>query len=327
MTIDEQIKQTLLKHGYEYIEQIGRGGFSHVYLCLSRKYNQNFAVKRTIKSKINEYEYEALVSLVHPNIIKLYDFFSDDNSEYLVMEYCSNKTLKQKGRLNYDQFVYYAKQILDALNYCHSKKLAHRDIKPGNIFLDLYEKVKLADFGMSKICIEENKAKYMCGSLTFLSPEILESKEICPFKADIWALGITFYYMITGRLPFVSISIEEMKQFVIYGEISLNDYDVDPQIKYMIKKMTEKNQKNRPTAEQLLKLPIFSQNLNIKQNCFLYRNKSISSLKIAERKSMTLERDFKLKYSPVNNCAVSNIRSYKCDLFFPNVQKFNFHFK
>lgn len=328
MTVDEDIKETLLRHGYEYKEFIGKGGFSSVYLCRSQKYNLNFAVKRAVNSKLTEYEYNALVSLVHPNIIKLYDAFTDDEAHYLVMEYCPNKTLRQKGRLHHDQFVYYAKHLLEAISYCHSNNIAHRDIKPSNIFLDQYDKVKLADFGMAKQCEANSKSKYMCGSLMFFSPEILEYKEVCPFKADIWALGITFFYMITGTLPFESISLEEMKRFVLYGEISLKGYNVDPQINFLIKKMTEKNQKVRPNADQLLKLPLFQQNSNMKHCLFLNKSypKNKARLEIARSKSVTFgigNADFAMN-NQQGNYSAFNVHSYKCDLLHPNIQKFSF---
>lgn len=83
------------------------------------------------------------------------------------MEYCPIGSINQKGKLTYDQFVNYSKQILKALSYCHSLNIAHRDIKPENIFLDQHDQIKLADFGVAKYFTYYNKSDEKCGSLKY----------------------------------------------------------------------------------------------------------------------------------------------------------------
>ena len=174
------------------------------------------------------------------------------------MDYCSNGTIKDKGILSYEKFVYYAKQILEAIAFCHSNNIAHRDIKPENIFLDQYDHAKLADFGMAKRFNLEGKSNEKCGSLMFIPPEMFQYQEICPFKADIWSLGITFFYMATGSYPFQANTREELTQMIFRGEIDYNRYPIHPKIRFLLKKMTAKNHENRLTAEKLLELPIFT---------------------------------------------------------------------
>lgn len=253
----EEMQEILSQHGYQCKEFLGSGSFSSVYLCESSKYHQQFAVKKAIKHKLSAYEYNSLISLNHPHIVQLYDSFEDDNWRYLVTEYCPNGTILKKKKLSFDYFVYYARQILDALSFCHSQKIAHRDIKPENIFIDQYDHVKLADFGLARQFEDKRKSTEKCGSLIFFAPEMFECNEICPFKADIWALGITFFFMATGDLPFKTNSIEELKKWVIYGDLEFIDNNIDPQIHYLIRKLTNKDPKKRPTAEKLLKLPMF----------------------------------------------------------------------
>lgn len=254
----EQVKEALSNHGYEYIDFLGKGGFSNVLLCQSKKYKQNFAIKRAIKHRLTEDEYNHLINLNHSNIIRLYDAFNDENSQYLVMEYCTNGTILDKGKLSSEKFIYYAKQILEAISFCHSNKIAHRDLKPENIFLDQYDHIKLADFGMAKIFNGDKKSSEKCGSLMFSAPEVFLYQEICPFKADIWALGITFFFMATGKYPFHYKSREELKQLISRGEIDFSHYDVNPKIQALIKKMTIKDQHNRPSVDKLLEMSIFS---------------------------------------------------------------------
>lgn len=254
----EHIKETLSQHGYEYIHFLGKGGFSNVLLCQSKKYNQNFAIKRAIKHHLTEDEYNHLVNLNHTNIIKLYDSFTDDHAQYLVMEYCPNGTIFDKRKLSYEKFKEYAKQILEAISFCHSNNIAHRDIKPENIFLDQYDHIKLADFGMAKLFEDDTKSTEKCGSLMYTAPEFFLHQEICPFKADVWALGITFFYMATGSFPFRYKSREELMQLISKGEIDFFYHEIPPKVQYLIKKMTIKDPYNRPTIDKLLEMPLFS---------------------------------------------------------------------
>lgn len=257
MTDIESIKQLLLKYGYEYKKSLGEGGFGSVFLCHSRKFNQHFAVKRAVKHRLTKNEFDTLVSLNHPNIIKIYDAFEDEHAQYLVMEYCKNGTILSKGKLTHDQFLYYSKQILDAIAYCHSNKIAHRDIKPENILLDQYENVKLADFGMAKYFEYDSLSDEKCGTIKYFAPEMFLCNEICPYKADIWALGVTFFVMATGKFPFNDISKEKLKKSILIGDFNYAHYKLDQKIQFMIKAMTQNKINSRPTAKKLLKMPIY----------------------------------------------------------------------
>lgn len=254
----QKIQETLRQHGYEIKDLIGKGSFSQVMLCHCKKYDKDFAIKRTSKYKIKESEYNTIKSLDHPNIVKLYDFFEDENAQYLVMEYCSNGTLRQKKKISEEKFVTYAKQILKAISYCHSMNIAHRDIKPDNILIDQYGQIKLADFGLAKKFEIDEKSDDSCGTIRCFSPEKLSSSSFCPFKADIWALGITFFYMITGCFPFEAKSLEELKHYIIYDNIDLSFLDINYKIENIIESAITKNPKLRPTAEEMLKFSLFS---------------------------------------------------------------------
>lgn len=255
----EEVCSILNKNGYEFLKVIGSGGFSNVFLCHCHKYSEDFAVKRSIKGKLTEWETKTLISLDHPNIIKIYDTFEDKEAIYLVTEYCPNGTIDKKGKLSYEQFILYSKQILSAISYCHSKNISHRDIKPENVFLDQYDNAKLADFGMSRIFENDSKSKERCGSLKFFAPEMFQLKEMCPFKADIWALGITFFIMSTGEYPFQFNTHEELKEYILIGFLNFAKYNVDQRIRFLINKMVQVKPNLRPTADELLNLSIYKQ--------------------------------------------------------------------
>ena len=259
MTDIESIKQLLLKYGYEYKKSLGEGGFGSVFLCHSRKFNQHFAVKRAVKHRLTKNEFDTLVSLNHPNIIKIYDAFEDEHAQYLFMEYCKNGTILSKGKLTHDQFLYYSKQILDAIAYCHSNKIAHRDIKPENILLDQYENVKLADFGMAKYFEYDSLSDEKCGTIRFFAPEIFQNDNFCPFKADIWALGVTFYEMATGHLPWKTGDMKELRLSISIGVISFQNVKLPSAFCNLVHRMIEVNPSKRASLDWLLDQEIFSQ--------------------------------------------------------------------
>lgn len=257
--VEIEVSETLSSYGYELIDFLGSGSFSNVFLCQNKQYKNKFAIKQLEKDKYADDEINALISLVHPSIVKLYATFSDAEHQYLVMEYCGKGNLKQRSKLEYDQFVIYSKQLLEVLDYCHSRKIVHRDIKPENIFFDQYEQVKLADFCLADNF--ENRQLYYKkrSSLMFCSPEILSENEFDPIKADIWALGVTFYYMATGRFPFPDYPETELRNGILYQQIAFPEEEISNSIKYMILKMCSKNPFFRPSAREILKFPIFDQ--------------------------------------------------------------------
>lgn len=315
----DDIKTAVSNHGYEYVKFLGSGPFSTVVLCSCKETNQHVAVKRSIKRNISTYECDALASLNHTNIIKLYDSFSDDDFQYIVMEYCPNGTIRQKINLSYGVFIYYAKQILEALLYCHSNQIAHRDIKPDNIFIDEYNHIKLADFGFAKQFGDETKSSEKCGSLNFLAPEIIQFQENCPFKADIWALGITFFFMLTGTYPFKGKSRKEIRQSIVYSEIDFSQYNIDPKLRFLISKMTTKKPKLRPTVDKLLSLPIFSTIVSKKAPLLAGQGRRNSYT--TGFCALTFDQNDFVSTDDENKKLQKDPLSYKYIRFFPNIQR------
>ena len=339
----EYIKEVFYRNGFKYVDLIGEGSFATVYLCHCLKYNNLFAIKRVLKHKLADQEINSLVSLIHPYILKLYSTFSDENHHYLVLEYCHNGTLKQKCNLDYSKFVFYAKQILEVLDYCHSQNIAHRDIKPDNIFIDQYNHIKLGDFGLSDHFQAEKSTNQKCGSLIFCSPEMFEMTHYDPFKADIWALGITFFYMVTGRYPYPTCTNEELRLLISTSQINFSRYNIDPSIQSLIMKMTSKNVLFRPSASKLLKFPIFTPKVQSKfSKVFaapikkIYKTKKASSISsaLASFANATTDTDDELGEQPESGSGgsenllekrlkINKIHSLRSCDFFLNVTKNN----
>ena len=249
---------------YTLIEEIGHGGFSKVYKATSSNFvNQIFVAKilnlnhnksEEARERVFEAETEALRGLNHPNIIRLYDSFVQDNFFVMILEYCPNGSLedevKLKKGLSLDKFTYYAKQITSALSYCHSRNIAHHDIKIQNILIDRYGRPKLADFGLSLKMEEDESSESFNGSISYVAPEILSKVAFNPFKADIWALGVTFIFMITGSSPWPSKDINVVKKFIMAGTYHLQK-KIPQQVSDMIKRMIVVDPANRINIQDL----------------------------------------------------------------------------
>ncbi|KAH0787489.1 CAMK family protein kinase [Histomonas meleagridis] len=261
-----EIQEVLPEHHYHFVRTIGSGGFGSVFLVHSDKYSQCFCIKRIklAESMSGETKNEAatLRRLCHPNIISMYEFFFNNarTNLYIVLEYCGGGSLREliekEGPIRPPKLYSYCYQIMKALLYCHDQSVAHRDIKPGNILLDNYGRPKLADFGLSKKVEKGKTTKDCAGSRPYMAPEILNCQNSDPFLADIWSLGITFYTMAFGRLPWIYRNNEELEMSIKTGIISFPSY-ADKEFCQLIRSMTSINPSKRESLSKLIRSPIF----------------------------------------------------------------------
>jgi serine/threonine protein kinase len=198
----------IFQHGYVLDRIIGSGQTSSVYLATSCRFPEiRFAIKRIDRvhdDRFFQREMTSLSALDHPNVIKLYEYFEDDLHFYLVFEYCPEGSVMDRivlhGNLHGDDLISYCSQIAAGLHYCHRQAVSHGDIKPQNILIDCYKRCKLADFGLAQQS-DDRWSTLFLGSPAFMAPEIHERRAFNPYAADVWALGVTFYWMAAGESP------------------------------------------------------------------------------------------------------------------------------
>ena len=215
-TKEKNKKNKNIIEDYIIKETLGKGTFSVVKLGEQEKTKQKVAIKILDKEKIKtkedltriQREIKILSMLEHPNIIKTYTISETPKKYYIIMEYCEGGELfdyiVEKERLKESEASIFFYQLINALEYIHSKGIAHRDLKPENLLLSQNKKsIKIIDFGLSNFFENGNNClETPCGSPSYASPEIIRGEVYDGFKIDIWACGIILFAMLCGYLPF-----------------------------------------------------------------------------------------------------------------------------
>lgn len=307
-SIDSHYCTKLLEHGYEIVNKIGLGGFSNVYLVTSLKYHTSFVAK-IINSPLcqNAYqEIQTLINITHKNVVRFYEYFEIDcprdlqihqqrpalfqpspsifqekspqTNLVMILEHCPNGTLadyiKHENVLRIDKFLVCADQIISAIQFCHEKGVSHRDIKPTNLLIDKYGRIKLSDFGLSSSkTIQNNEASdhhsnmkhanshhrssfsyrvnvQIGGSLPFMAPEAIKGESTNLFAADIWALGITFYSMLYGSVPWSTTIRSELQKEILSGVIHYEN-TINPKLIRFLTRILNPDPTLRPTIGEI----------------------------------------------------------------------------
>lgn len=277
-------------HGYSFIKVIGKGGFSTVYLVKSVRLQTDFVAKVIpLSSELNQNdiisidsEVNALKNLNHPRIIRLYDHFTMGKYYFIILEYCRGGCLSSEivasNPVTFERWQYYASQIADALAFVHSKNIAHRDIKPGNVLIDECGKIRLADFGFSVITSVGASTEEYSGSRDYEAPEIVNKQPHDPLKADVWALGVLFACLANGRSPWAGCeSLGSYKKCVNAAKYHLRSH-VRPEIAEVISKMLVVDPNERITMSELVSLPLFAEKPMCSETDSFYGNSSLIQL-------------------------------------------------
>ena len=246
---------------YRIVKLIGKGGMADVYLAFDTILKREVAVK-VLKSDMSDdpvalerfkREAGAVTKLSHPNIVDVYDVGDDGDKHYIVMEYVKGYTLKQlikkRGPIPYKEAVWMMKQLAGALMEAHRNNVIHRDVKSQNVLIKDDGTIKLSDFGiaMASGAMQITHKDSILGSVHYLAPEISKGKQ-ASMQSDIYSLGIVFYELLTGDVPFkadnpVQVALKHVKESI--PSVRSFDPNIPQSVENIIMKATAKNVNDR----------------------------------------------------------------------------------
>ena len=262
----------IFNNRYKIIEKLGSGGTSIVYR------GQDLLLNRMVTVKILREEYasnadfvrrfrheaQAVASLSHSNIVAVYDVGFEENMHYIVMEFVEGESLKEyirrKGALPVAEACNIITQILAGVQHAHEHGIIHRDLKSHNILLSKDGRAKVTDFGiavgMSDVTLTYNTSSRIMGSVHYISPEQVQGQAVTE-KSDIYSVGVIFYEMLTGRLPFLGETPISIAMQHVQGELIL-PHQINPKvpmgISYVVMRAMRKNPDARyDSAEDMAK--------------------------------------------------------------------------
>ena len=206
-------KQYLEIKNYEFQKDIGEGNFGKVKLGIFKPTGEEFAIKILNKSKIKIKmknsifkENEIIRKFNHINVVYVFQILEDSQNFYIIMEYCKHGELfdyiVKNERLTEEESSIFFYQLINGIEYIHSKGISHRDLKPENLLLPEKKILKIIDFGLSHEFEGDELLKTKCGSPSYAAPEIICCPYYDGFKVDVWCCGIILYAMLCGYLPF-----------------------------------------------------------------------------------------------------------------------------
>jgi serine/threonine-protein kinase len=246
---------------YKINEKLGEGGMGEVYLAEDTKLKRQVAIKflpeYLTKDKENverfEREAEAAAALNHPNIVTIYDVIEEDDQICIVMEYVDGKSLREvigEYNLGQDKIIDIISQLSEGLSKAHKAGIVHRDIKPENIIIDQDARVKILDFGLAKLkgVSKLTKETSTLGTIHYMSPEQIQGKEV-DHRSDIWSMGVVFYELLTGELPFKG-DYESAVHYAILNEQPKLLKDIKAKYSFDIEKLLAKEPNKRLQSSQ-----------------------------------------------------------------------------
>ncbi|MDO4203338.1 MAG: Stk1 family PASTA domain-containing Ser/Thr kinase [Selenomonadaceae bacterium] len=261
---------TVLDGRYKLLEKVGGGGMAEVYKARDMVLNRIVAIKILRDSLASDSDFierfnkeaQRAAGLSHPNIVSIYDVGETDGLHYIVMEYVSRETLKNKLQvnksLNVRESLRIVKDIARALAHAHSNNIVHCDIKPHNILVATDGQVKVADFGIARAISSATMSFTgdVVGSVHYFSPEQAQGLAITP-KTDVYSLGVVFYELLCGKLPFtgetsVSIALKHLEEEM--PSIRKEHPEIPAVVEAIAARALEKEVERRPDANELVEL-------------------------------------------------------------------------
>lgn len=247
-----------IKDGFDFLRELGEGAYAKAFLAVDKETHQQFCIKITNRERSGP-KMESLVmkSLKrhNDNIVKYYDFQADDNYTFLILEYIEGKTLLEHVR-DHDclaerraRFIF--RQIIQGIDFLHNNGIIHRDLKLENIMLTTTDKIKIIDFGFACFWDKDIKINTFCGSLHYVSPEIINATPYKGPEIDIWSIGVVLYSMLNGFMPFDSKDDKLIPIKILSGNPKYPTC-LSVTVKHLIRSMLEVNAQKRITIPNIM---------------------------------------------------------------------------
>lgn len=246
---------------YKLEKTLGKGQTGLVKMGIHCVTGKRVAIKIVNREKLSEsvlmkVEREiAIMKLIeHPHVLGLFDVYENKKYLYLVLEHVSGGELfdylVKKGRLTPKEARRFFRQIISALDFCHSHNICHRDLKPENLLLDDKNNIRVADFGMASLQVEGSMLETSCGSPHYACPEVIRGEKYDGRKADVWSCGVILYALLVGALPFDDDNLRQLLEKVKKGVFHIPHF-VSPECQNLLRGMIEVNPELRLTLEQI----------------------------------------------------------------------------
>ncbi|XP_019751640.1 serine/threonine-protein kinase BRSK2-like isoform X9 [Hippocampus comes] len=248
---------------YRLEKTLGKGQTGLVKLGVHCVTCQKVAIKIVNREKLSESvlmkverEIAILKLIEHPHVLKLHDVYENKKYLYLVLEHVSGGELfdylVKKGRLTPKEARKFFRQIISALDFCHSHSICHRDLKPENLLLDEKNNIRIADFGMASLQVGESLLETSCGSPHYACPEVIRGEKYDGRKADAWSCGVILFALLVGALPFDDDNLRNLLEKVKLGVFHMPHF-IPPECQNLLQGMIEVDASKRLTLEQIQK--------------------------------------------------------------------------
>ncbi|KAF0041326.1 hypothetical protein F2P81_007224 [Scophthalmus maximus] len=248
---------------YRLEKTLGKGQTGLVKLGIHCVTCQKVAIKIVNREKLSESvlmkverEIAILKLIEHPHVLKLHDVYENKKYLYLVLEHVSGGELfdylVKKGRLTPKEARKFFRQIMSALDFCHSHSICHRDLKPENLLLDEKNNIRIADFGMASLQVGDSLLETSCGSPHYACPEVIRGEKYDGRKADVWSCGVILFALLVGALPFDDDNLRNLLEKVKLGVFHMPHF-IPPDCQNLLRGMIEVDAGKRLTLEQIQK--------------------------------------------------------------------------
>ncbi|KAM7232879.1 hypothetical protein CapIbe_015015 [Capra ibex] len=250
---------------YRLEKTLGKGQTGLVKLGVHCITGQKVAIKIVNREKLSESvlmkverEIAILKLIEHPHVLKLHDVYENKKYLYLVLEHVSGGELfdylVKKGRLTPKEARKFFRQIVSALDFCHSYSICHRDLKPENLLLDEKNNIRIADFGMASLQVGDSLLETSCGSPHYACPEVIKGEKYDGRRADMWSCGVILFALLVGALPFDDDNLRQLLEKVKRGVFHMPHF-IPPDCQSLLRGMIEVEPEKRLSLEQIQKHP------------------------------------------------------------------------